>query len=166
LNSITQLCYNISMGRRRRDVNDQGEVYCRSCDRWRHLSLYRTQEVLEGITPFADVWYEEGGKLYGRPDGYCKACASAKSQGREKFDVYLGKIRLEQSDEYKAKVLKEWKPMGPPRSEPKHDVHKPELGKLPTFETDEEYDAYWTPARIAYESARIELLAEETRKGL
>lgn len=95
LNVIACLLYNRGMGRARRVINDNGELWCKVCERWRHISTYRTREVIPGFTRIEDIWYEENGKEYGRPDGYCKPCSSKKAQGHVVLTAYLSKIAAE-----------------------------------------------------------------------
>ena len=83
------------MSRPRRYITDNGKVFCRACQRWRHLSQYRTREVIPNLTELKDIWFEENGTLYGKPDGYCKACANKKTQGPIAFSAYLGKLGVE-----------------------------------------------------------------------
>lgn len=95
------------MGRARRTVSDTGEVMCPVCKLPVHISKYRTRMVDED-TKMEDIWYEENGRLFGRPDGYCKACASKKTQGAVVMAKYLEDLeveRLERQEAYDTKVL-------------------------------------------------------------
>jgi hypothetical protein len=81
------------MGRPRRYIDETGHLLCKVCERWQHISQYRTLEVIEGLTRLEDIWYEEDGKEYGRPDGYCRPCASKRAQGPQALAKYLEELR-------------------------------------------------------------------------
>ena len=70
------------MGRSRRFITDDGKLLCPLCDRWVDIEGYSTRRLLgEGLDDVSDIWFEREGKNFGRPQGYCRPCMSAASQG-------------------------------------------------------------------------------------
>lgn len=88
------------MGRARRYINDAGELLCPLCEQWVHISGYSTRKLLgDGEDHIADIWFEQNGIEYGRPQGYCKPCMSAASQGVGAMARRKEKVRRERGDE-------------------------------------------------------------------
>lgn len=88
------------MGRERRHVNMSGELYCKSCSHWVHISNYTTREVWSDITPWEDIWFTDPdtGMIYGRPAGYCRKCASMATRPKHKREEYLAMLRQQDRD--------------------------------------------------------------------
>lgn len=84
------------MGRARRYINAEGQLLCPLCEQWIHISGYSTRKLLGGGEDFIeDVWFEQNGIEYGKPQGYCKPCMSACSRGKAAMAVRKEKVRLE-----------------------------------------------------------------------
>jgi hypothetical protein len=98
------------MGRARRLVTPDGNLYCIACQSWVHIKLWSTSRVFDDSDP-ADIWYVDPDthRQYGKPSGYCRKCYSRRTQGSaafRKYQIGLGlnlaklKTRFEAEDEY------------------------------------------------------------------
>ena len=87
------------MGRPRRYIDRNGKLECPLCNTWKHISEFRCRTLIAGEARIEDIWFEEDGKEYGRPDGYCKPCASKRAQGPEVLARYLEDLRRKAEEE-------------------------------------------------------------------
>jgi hypothetical protein len=70
------------MGRPRRFITEDGKLLCPLCEQWVDIAGYSTRKLLGGgLDHIEDIWFERGGVNYGKPQGYCRPCMSAASQG-------------------------------------------------------------------------------------
>lgn len=82
------------MGRAKRLVTDDGNLYCTQCQSWVNIRNFRTQPVDEETLP-NDIWYvdPENERMFGKPDGYCRKCYSKRQAGStaiRKYQIELG----------------------------------------------------------------------------
>jgi hypothetical protein len=76
------------------------------CLQWLHISQYSTRKLSSEADDnyLEDIWFEEDGKLYGKPQGYCKLCQSACVRGRKAVEERKAKVRAEQAGKPKAEL--------------------------------------------------------------
>lgn len=82
------------MGRAKRLVTDDGNLYCTVCQQWVNIRNFRTLDV-DDDTLAADIWYVDpvNQRQFGKPDGYCRKCYSKVTQGKtavRKHRISLG----------------------------------------------------------------------------
>jgi hypothetical protein len=71
------------MGRPRRTITDDGKVLCSLCKEWVDIEGYSTRKLLGGDEDHIDdIWYERDGRLFGKPQGYCKVCMRAATHSK------------------------------------------------------------------------------------
>jgi len=67
------------------------------CEQWLHISQYSTRKLSSDPDGnyIEDIWFEEDGKLYGKPQGYCKPCQSAAVRGKGAVAKRKADVRAE-----------------------------------------------------------------------
>jgi hypothetical protein len=86
------------MGREKRYVSQAGEVFCTVCQSWKSLRDFRCHKLIgNGEDNPNDIWWQDpnNGREFGRPDGYCRACSSKKTQGPVAMRKYLEALGLD-----------------------------------------------------------------------
>jgi hypothetical protein len=64
------------MGRKRRQLNEYGQLYCPGCEKWLHLAMFYTVKT-------NPPWYIVDGIEYGRPQSRCRSCVLKYQQKRK-----------------------------------------------------------------------------------
>jgi hypothetical protein len=84
------------MGRPRRFITDDGKLFCPLCEQWVDIEGYSTRRLLGGGEDFIeDIWFERNGRNFGKPQGYCRPCMTAASQGQAAKQARKEKVKAE-----------------------------------------------------------------------
>lgn len=75
------------MGRRKRHMNQFGELKCPRCGEWKHITMYYISD--------GRICYYHDDVAYGRPQSWCKACMLTHQKGKRIQERILRDEELE-----------------------------------------------------------------------